>query len=138
MENKIIEGVCRALMPLQLTLYREKQEQGFARPSLFVEAEKSSLELFRGNRYFFSLKIKITYYPPLEDKKEAINRIKAELNAALYEIALEDGSLRCKAIDCINEADRLTTTLEYGFYVVKENVGAEEVDLMGSYKIAGL
>ena len=137
MGEAVIEGVCQSIhncFGKEYAIYTEKAEQGFKRPSFFVQKEGGSLELFRGSRYYMKNALLVTYYPHYKCRKEEMTGVGEQLAACLGLIEVKGDKLRGGTVTLEAEADCLRCRVNYDFFVIIE--GAEEAaELMQEYKL---
>lgn len=137
MGEAVIEGVCRSIhgcFGKDYAIYREKPEQGFKRPSFFVEKEGGSLELFRGRRYYMKNTVLVTCYPPYKCRKEEMTLAGERLAACLGLIQVEGTGLRGGAVTLETEGDCLRCRVSYDFFVIIEDM-EEAAELMEEYRL---
>ncbi len=137
MGEAVTEGVCRSIHSCfgkEYAIYTEKAEQGFKRPSFFVQKEGGSLELFRGKRYYMKNALLVTYYPPYKCRKEEMTGVGERLAACLGLIEAEGDKIRGGAVTLETEAECLKCRVSYDFFVIIESV-EEAAELMQEYKL---
>ena len=137
MGEEIIEAMCRSIHSCfgkGYGIYTEKVEQGFKRPSFFVERTGGSLELFRGSRYYMKNPMLITYYPPYKGRKGEMTRVGEMLAACLGYIDIEGEKLMGSSPVIENEGDCLRCRVSYDFYVIIKDK-EEAAELMKEYAL---
>ncbi len=137
MINKLIDGVCRAIyneFGEEYHIYTEKIEQRFTRPCFFAEVTDSSMELFRGDRYYMKNKVLVTYYPCYKDKNANMAKTAVRLSLCLNEIIVDDAPLM--GLNCKQsfEKDSLAACAEYSFFVRLKGE-KENCELMEEYTL---
>lgn len=140
MVNEIIDGICRALngeFGEEYHIYTEKIEQRFTRPCFFVEIKESSMELFRGERYFMDCTALVTYYPPYKGKNEDMAQVSQRVSLCTQIIDVDGAPLRCSGCRHTTDKESITSELKFGFFVRKTD-NKEDRELMQEYTLTGL
>lgn len=139
MINKLIDGICRGLyneFGEEYHIYTEKIEQRFTRPCFFVEVNRSSTQLFRGNRYLMQNKVLVTFYPGCKRKRDNMAEVAQRVSQCLEFIVTDGAPLRCNACTHTFNIDELKTELGFDFFV--NIVDTETAELMEEYSLKGI
>lgn len=139
MINNIVDGICLAINAEfgdDFKIYTEKIEQGLDEPCFYVQRLNHGSDLFLHDRYMRTNQFAIQYFPATEDAQSECADVADRLFLCLDVVGLDDGSVRGSQMESIIEDSVLTVTVNYNFFVDRQNAVnyMEDIEINGGVK----